>query len=59
MQNIKIHRYKNAKTRRYWQGYVVPDDGSWILFIPGPEEGRSTPHLHLPDEAEEVDPSAD
>lgn len=54
MQNIKVKRYTNAETRRYWEGWIEPDDGSWILFIPGPDCIVRSPHLHIPDEAEEI-----
>lgn len=55
MQNITVHRYKNARTRRFWEGYIVPDDESWILFIPGPDESTQLPHLHIAEDAEEVE----
>ena len=33
MQNIRVHRYGDPRTREYWQGYVEPDDLSWIVFV--------------------------
>ncbi len=55
MQNIKVKRYKSPKTRRFWEGWIEPDDGSWILFIPGPEEASQRPHLHIPEDSEPVE----
>ncbi len=54
MQNIKVKRYKNEETRRYWEGWIEPEDGAWILFIPGPEEASQRPHLHIPEDSEVV-----
>lgn len=31
MQNIQVHRY-SEKTEG-WQGYIEPDDLSWIIFV--------------------------
>ena len=33
MQNIAVHRYANPETQRIWQGYIEPDDKSWIAFV--------------------------
>lgn len=33
MQNIKVHRYTHPSMTPYWQGYIEPDDMSWVLFI--------------------------
>lgn len=33
MENIKVHRYKNKELQKSWQGYVEPNDLSWIMFI--------------------------
>lgn len=32
MQNIQVKRYK--KPNGVWDGWIEPEDGSWILFIP-------------------------
>ncbi len=40
MQNIKVHRYANKELQKSWQGYVEPDDLSWIIFIDN--EGHAT-----------------
>lgn len=32
MQNIQVHRYSNEETRKAWQGWIEPDDRSWIIF---------------------------
>lgn len=36
MQNIAVHRYTNPETG--WQGWVEPDDLSWIIFVD--DDGR-------------------
>lgn len=54
MQNITIHRYRNEQTRRFWQGWIEPEDGSWMLFVPGPDASTDVPLLHVPSEAEEM-----
>lgn len=33
MSNITIHRYHSADTRKYWQGWIEPEDRSWIVFV--------------------------
>ena len=33
MCNIIVGRYKNAETRKSWQGWMEPEDKSWIAFI--------------------------
>lgn len=33
MQNIIVHRYTHPSITRDWQGYLEPDDLSWIMFI--------------------------
>ena len=33
MQNITVHRYANPETQKFWQGYIEPDDLSWIAFV--------------------------
>jgi len=32
MQNISVHRYENSEDTG-WQGYIEPDDLSWIIFV--------------------------
>lgn len=31
--NIHVGRYTNPETRKYYQGWIEPDDRSWIAFI--------------------------
>lgn len=33
MCNIKVGRYSNPETRKSWQGWIEPEDLSWIMFI--------------------------
>ena len=33
MGNIKVGRYSNLETRKFWQGWIEPEDLSWIVFI--------------------------
>lgn len=33
MQNITVGRYTHPETQEYWQGWLEPDDKSWIMFI--------------------------
>lgn len=33
MQNIVVKRYSNKETQKFWQGWIEPEDKSWILFI--------------------------
>jgi len=33
MGNIKVGRYSNLETQKYWQGWVEPEDLSWIMFV--------------------------
>lgn len=33
MVNIKVGRYSNSETRKFWQGWIEPEDLSWIVFI--------------------------
>ena len=33
MGNIKVGRYSNPETRKFWQGWIEPEDLSWIMFI--------------------------
>lgn len=35
MQNIIVGRYSNPETRKHWQGWIEPEDQSWIAFIDG------------------------
>ncbi len=48
MQNIHVRRYEDPD-RVHYQGWVEPEDRSWILFI----EKDGTPQLYL--ETEVVD----
>lgn len=31
--NIKVGRYQDPELRKEWQGWLEPDDHSWIAFI--------------------------
>ncbi len=33
MQNIKVGRYEHETLTCDWQGWIEPDDLSWIAFI--------------------------
>ena len=33
MQNIRVHRYGDPRTLEFWQGWIEPDDLSWIVFV--------------------------
>lgn len=33
MCNIRVGRYSDPSLRRDWQGWIEPDDLSWIAFI--------------------------
>jgi hypothetical protein len=33
VQNIIVGRYQHPTTRKYWQGWIEPEDRSWIAFI--------------------------
>ncbi len=33
MYNIKVGRYSNPETQKFWQGWIEPEDLSWIMFI--------------------------
>lgn len=33
MQNITVGRYQHPTTRQHWQGWIEPEDRSWIMFI--------------------------
>lgn len=33
MENVKVKRYQDPDSVRY-VGWVEPDDGKWILFVP-------------------------
>lgn len=33
MSRIKVKRYTNEETKKYWQGFIQPEDLSWIIFI--------------------------
>ena len=33
MCNIKVGRYSNSETKKFWQGWIEPEDLSWIVFI--------------------------
>lgn len=33
MGNIKVGRYASPDTQKYWQGWIEPEDRSWIMFI--------------------------
>jgi hypothetical protein len=48
MQNIHVRRYETPNQVHY-QGWIEPEDRSWILFI----EKDGTPQLYLEVEVEE------
>lgn len=33
MQNITVGRYEQPSVTKDWQGWIEPDDLSWIAFI--------------------------
>ncbi len=33
MANVKVGRYSNPELLRTWQGWIEPEDLSWIMFI--------------------------
>lgn len=33
MQNITVGRYSHESVTQHWQGWIEPDDKSWIAFI--------------------------
>ena len=33
MCNIIVGRYSNEELRKTWQGWIEPEDKSWIAFI--------------------------
>jgi hypothetical protein len=33
MTNIKVGRYSNPETKRFWQGWIEPEDLSWVIFV--------------------------
>ncbi len=33
MCNIKVGRYTHPSAREFWQGWIEPEDNSWIIFI--------------------------
>lgn len=33
MTNISVHRYEHESIKESWQGWIEPDDRSWIAFI--------------------------
>lgn len=43
MTNIIVGRYTNPTTLKYWQGWIEPDDKTWIAFID--REGKPTFYL--------------
>jgi hypothetical protein len=43
MYNIKVGRYTNEETRKYWQGWIEPEDLSWIMFVDA--KGKPTVYL--------------
>ncbi len=44
MGNIKVGRYSNSETKKFWQGWIEPEDNSWIMFIDA--EGMPTVYLN-------------
>lgn len=43
MSNIIVGRYQNAELRKTWQGWIEPEDKSWIAFIAA--DGKPTFYL--------------
>lgn len=43
MQNITVGRYQHPTTRQYWQGWIEPEDRSWIMFI----DANGAPTVYL------------
>ena len=43
MCNIRVGRYKDAELRKEWQGWIEPEDESWIAFI----RADGTPEFYL------------
>jgi hypothetical protein len=35
MGNIRVGRYSNPDLQSQWQGWIEPEDRSWIAFIDG------------------------
>jgi hypothetical protein len=33
MENVKVGRYSNPELLKFWQGWIEPNDLSWIMFI--------------------------
>ncbi len=33
MGNIRVGRYSNPETQKFWQGWIEPENLSWIMFI--------------------------
>ncbi len=44
MGNIKVRRYSDPETQKFWQGWIEPEDASWIMFIDA--EGKPTVYLN-------------
>lgn len=43
MKNIKVKRYTNEELLKHWQGFIEPEDLSWIAFIAA--DGKPTVFL--------------
>lgn len=33
MVNVKVGRYNNPETRKFWQGWIEPENQDWIMFV--------------------------
>jgi len=33
MCNIIVGRYSNPETQKSWQGWIEPEDKTWIMFV--------------------------
>ena len=33
MQDIKVGRYDHPSAQEHWQGWIEPEDRSWIIFV--------------------------
>lgn len=33
MGNVTVGRYSDPETRKEWQGWIEPEDKTWIMFV--------------------------
>ncbi len=43
MCNIKVGRYTDPSAREFWQGWIEPEDNSWIIFV----DAQGNPVIYL------------